>query len=83
MSAERFRIGLPPDCRNMVHPARHLPRVMGMFEWLRLPGRERYKAFLDAHNRLGQLRLARAPAPKNRRRTDGLFGYFKRSERSG
>ena len=55
---------------------------MGMFEWLRLPGRERYTAFLDAHKQLGHLRLARAPAPKNRRRTDGLFGYFKRFAKS-
>lgn len=66
----------------MVHPARHLPRVMGMLEWLRLPGRERYKAFLEAHKRLGQLRLAPAPAPRNRRRTDGLAGYLKRLARS-
>lgn len=51
---------------------------MGMIEWLRLPGRDRYKAFLEAHKKLGQLRLARAPAPRNRRRTDGLVAYLKR-----
>jgi hypothetical protein len=53
-----------------------------MIEWLRLPGRERYKAFLEAHKQLGQLRLARAPAPKNRRRTDRA-GFFKRFAKSG
>jgi hypothetical protein len=67
----------------MVHPARHLPRVMGMIEWLRLPGRDRYKAFLEAHKKLGQPRLARAPAPRNRRRTDRLGGLFKRFAKSG
>ena len=51
---------------------------MGMIEWLRLPGRDRYKAFLEAHKKLGQLRLARAPTPRNRRRTDGLVAYLKR-----
>ena len=67
----------------MVHPARHLRYVTGMIEWLRLPGRDRYLAFLEAHKKRGQLRLARAPAPRNRRRTDGLAGYFKRFAKSG